>query len=207
MGWRAVIAGLAAAAYVVATHWLMTSAPASDWNAVLVVGPMLLLAAWVAWRRGRRLLAGASALAVAALVVLAWRGAGVAPGSLYVAQHVVVHLLLAAVFGSTLQRQHEPLISVLARRVHGGSLSTGMAVYTRNLTMLWTLYFLAMAALSLGLFAFAPFPAWAVFANLVTPLALAALFVGEYLVRYWLHPEFERATLKQAIAAYSQRHD
>lgn len=207
MRWRAVFVALTAAAWVASTHWLMTSAPASDWNAVLVVGPMLLLAAWVAWQRGWRLIAGASALAAAALVLLAWRGAGVAPDSLYVAQHVVIHLLLAAVFGSTLQRQREPLITALARRVHGGSLSADLAVYTRKLTTLWTMYFLAMAALSLALFAFAPFSAWAVFANLVTPLLLAALFVGEYLVRYRLHPEFERTTLKQAIAAYSQRHD
>ena len=53
-----------------------------------------------------------------------------------------------------------------------------------------------MAALSLALYALAPFAAWAAFANLVTPLAMVLMFVGEYLLRYRLHPEFERATLR-----------
>jgi len=67
-----------------------------------------------------------------------------------------------------------------------------------------------MAALSVALFALAPFRAWAAFANLATPLAMVAMFVGEYVLRYRLHPEFERATLAQAVRAYadrSSRHD
>ena len=62
-----------------------------------------------------------------------------------------------------------------------------------------------MAALSLALFVFAPFAAWALFANLVTPIAMLALFVGEHVLRYRLHPEFERATLAQAVRAYADR--
>ena len=62
-----------------------------------------------------------------------------------------------------------------------------------------------MAALSIGLFLLAPFDAWALFANLVTPLAMVLMFVGEYLLRYRLHPEFERATLAEAMRAYARR--
>ena len=39
----------------------------------------------------------------------------------------------------------------------------------------------------------------------MTPLAMVLLFVGEFLLRYRLHPEFERATLADAMNAYSQR--
>jgi len=201
---RYVVVGLTGVAYVAATHWLMTRAPASDWNAVVVVGPMLALAALYAAKRGMRLLAAAAALAMLMLVVQAWRGGGLAPGTLYLAQHVGIHLLLAFVFGSTLQAGREPLISALARRVHGG-LTAPMADYSRKVTAAWTLYFAAMASVSIGLYAFAPFEAWAVFANLVTPVAMVLLFVGEYVLRYRLHPEFERATLGQAMRAYSQR--
>jgi len=201
---RYLVVGSAGAAYVAATHWLMTKAPASDWNAVVVVGPMLAFAAIYAARRGQRLLAAAGALAVLVLVVQAWRGAGLSPGSLYLAQHVAVHLLLALVFGATLQRGREPLIAALARRVHS-SLSDGMAAYTRKVTAVWTIYFVFMAALSMALYALAPFGVWAAFANLATPLAMVALFLGEYMLRYRLHPEFERATLAQAVHAYSQR--
>ena len=204
---RYLAVGLAGAAYVAATHWLMTRAPASDWNAVVVVGPMLAFASFYAARRRMRLLAAAAALVTIALVVQAWRGDGVAPATLYLFQHVGIHLLLAFVFGSTLQRGREPLITALARRVHAGGagLTPPMAAYSRKVTVVWTLYFLAMALLSITLHAFAPFEAWAVFANLATPLAMLLLFVGEFALRYRLHPEFERATLAQAMNAYSRR--
>ncbi len=201
---RYVLAGLTGLAYVAASHWLMTRAPASGWNAVVVVGPMLALTALYAARNGMRLLAVVAGLATATLVVQAWRGGGLAPGTLYLAQHAGIHLLLAFVFGGTLQAGREPLITALARRVHGG-LTAPMAHYARKVTAAWTLYFATMASVSVGLYAFAPFEAWAVFANLVTPLAMVLLFVGEYVLRYRLHPEFERATLGQAMRAYSQR--
>jgi uncharacterized membrane protein len=178
---RFLAAGVAGIGYVVGSHWLMTRAPASEWSALVVVGPMLALAAF-----------------------LAWQGGGIAPGSIYVAQHVAIHVLLAFVFGLTLQPGRESLVTALARRVHG-RLTPDMEAYSRKVTATWTIYFLAMAALSLALYALTPFATWAAFANLATPLAMLALFVGEYLLRYWLHPEFERATLSQALRAYADR--
>lgn len=206
MGARPVLIAAAGVAYVAASHWLMTRAPASDWNAVVVIGPMLALAGWVAWQRGLRLAAAALGVGTLALVAEAWRGGGLSTASLYVAQHVVIHLLLALAFGMTLLRAREPLIVALARRVHG-RLTSGMAVYARKVTAAWALYFVAMAVLSLMLFRYAPFEIWAVFANFATPLAMVAMFIGEHLLRYRLHPEFERATLAQAMRAYSNRHE
>jgi uncharacterized membrane protein len=95
-------------------------------------------------------------------------------------------------------------VSALARRVHG-SLTPAMVAYSRKVNVAWTLYFVAMALLSLVVFASAPFTTWATFANLVTPLAIVVMFVGEYVLRYRLHPEFERATLAQAVRAYADR--
>jgi len=204
MGIRLLVAGAAGLAYLLGSHWLMTSAAASAWNAVVVVAPMLAIAAFLAWQRRQRMLASVAALATAALVVQAWHGGGVAAETIYVGQHVAIHILLALVFGLTLQAGREPLVTALARRVHG-SLTTAMVAYSRRVTVAWTLYFVAMAALSLVLYAAAPFAAWAAFANLVTPLAIVAMFLGEYLLRYRLHPEFERATLAQAVRAYADR--
>jgi uncharacterized membrane protein len=201
---RVIAVGAAALAYVLGSQWLMTGAPASPWNAVILVGPMLGAAALLAWQRRQRLLATLAALATAALVVQAWRGDGLSVGSIYVGQHVAVHVLLAFVFGLTLQAGREPLVTALARRVHG-SMMPAMAAYSRKVTLAWTVYFVAMAVLSLALYALAPFDVWATFANLVTPPAIVLMFVGEYLLRYRLHPEFERATLAQAVRAYADR--
>jgi uncharacterized membrane protein len=204
MGARVIALAAAAVAYLLVSHWLMTAAPASPWNAVIVVGPMLGAASVVAWQRRQRLLAAFAALATAALLVQAWRGHDLPADSLYVCQHVAIHLLLALVFGLTLQAGRESLVTALARRVHG-TLTPAMAAYSRKVTAAWTGYFLAMAALSLVLYGAAPFDVWATFANLVTPLAILVMFIGEYLLRYRLHPEFERATLAQAVRAYADR--
>ncbi len=202
---RTVLVGLVGAAYVAGCHWLMTSAPASRWSALVVIGPMLALLALFAARRGQRLVAAILALALAALALQAWHGGGLAPATLYLAQHVAVHGALAVMFALTLRPGQESLVSALARRVHGG-LTPTMAAYSRKVTVAWSAYFVLMATVSIGLFVFAPFAAWAIFANLLTPLAMVLMFVGEYLLRYRLHPEFERATLAAAINAYSRRH-
>jgi len=204
MGARVFALAAVAVAYVLGSHWLMTGAPASPWNPVIVVGPMLGAAAVVAWQRRHRLLAALAALAVAVLVIQAWRGHDLPVGSIYVCQHVAIHLLLALAFGLTLQPGRDSLVTALARRVHG-TLTPAMTAYSRKVTLVWTGYFIAMAALSVVLYAVAPFDVWAAFANLVTPVAILVMFIGEYIVRYRLHPEFERATLAQAVRAYADR--
>jgi len=202
---RTVLVGLVGAAYVAGCHWLMTSAPTSRWNALVVIGPMLGLLALFAARRGQRLVAAIASLVLVGLVLQAWRGGGLEPATLYLAQHVAVHGALAALFGLTLRPGQEALVTALARRVHGG-LTPGMAAYSRKVTIAWSAYFVLMATISIGLFLFAPFAAWALFANLLTPLAMVLMFVGEFLLRYRLHPEFERATLADQLNAYSRRH-
>ncbi len=202
---RTVGAGLIGAAYVAGSHWLMTQASASSWNAVVVIGPMLGLIAIYAGRRGQRVLAGVALVVLAALVLQAWRGGGVAPTTLYMLQHAGIHATLATIFALTLRPGHEPLVTALARRVHGGQLTPPMAAYSRNVTIAWAAYFTAMTALSVILHSLLPFDDWAVFANLLTPLAMVVLFLGEYFLRYRLHPEFERATLADAMNAYSAR--
>jgi len=204
MGARVIALAAAAVAYLLVSHWLMTAAAASPWNAVIVVGPMLGAASVLAWQRQHRLLAALAALVPCWLVVQAWRGHEVPAGSLYVCQHVAIHLLLALVFGLTLQAGRESLVTALARRVHG-TLTPAMVAYSRKVTGVWTGYFVAMATLSIVLYAVAPFDVWATFANLVTPFAILTMFIGEYLLRYRLHPEFERATLAQAVRAYADR--
>ena len=201
---RGVVIGVCAVAYVLACHWLMTRAPASAWNAVVVVGPMLALIAVQGWARRQRAVAALCALGVAGLLWQAWHGGGVAPQVLYLLQHVAIHVGLAALFVLTLRHGQEPLITALARRVHG-RLTPDMEAYSRRVTIAWAIYFCVMAALSVVIFATAPFEVWATFANLGTPVAIALMFVAEHVLRYRLHPEFERATLSAAMNAYARR--
>lgn len=203
MPWRIAAFLLAGIAYVLGTHWLMTRPGGSPWNVVGVVSPMLAAIAIGTWRGGQRALGAAAALAIVALCTLALLGISIAPPWLYLAQHVGIHVSLAIGFGSTLRTGRTPLITMLAARVHR-TFTPARAAYTRRLTLVWVIYFVAMSSISIGLFALTSFDSWAVFANLVTPASLVSMFVGEYLLRYRLHPEFERSSLADAIRAYSQ---
>jgi uncharacterized membrane protein len=204
LGPRIVAVVLVSLAYVIGTHWLMTRGGDSPWNVVGVLSPMLVAIAVGAWRGGQPVLGAAATLAIVGLCTQALRGIAISPSALYLAQHVGIHLFLAVGFGSTLRAGHTPLITTMAARVHR-ELTPDMLVYTRKVTLAWSLYFVAMAAISLALFTFASFDAWAVFANLLTPCSVAVMFGAEHFLRYRWHPEFERTSIADAIRSY--RHD
>ncbi|MBA3624632.1 MAG: hypothetical protein H0W48_09325 [Methylibium sp.] len=202
--WRLAAGLLAAAAYAVLSHWLMLHAAGEPWAVAALLGPLLLAALGVAvGGRHWRMLA-VLVMAVVGLATVVAQGGVADVNRLYLMQHVGIHLALCASFGATLLGGRLSLIGRVAEHVHG-TLSPAMAAYTRSVTRAWALYFAAMALLSLWVYATCAWSAWSLLANLLTPIAITALFVGEYLLRYRLHPEFERTTLSAAVRAYSRR--
>lgn len=199
---RSLLVAAAGAGYLALSHWLMTTAPATPWNAVALLGPMLAALALYLWRIRQRVFAACALASIAALSLRAALGGDDSMQALYAAQHAGVHLCLGAVFGATLRRGQQALITKLAERVHW-RLTAELSRYTRNVTWAWTAYFVAMAIVSVTLYAAAPFHTWAIFANLATPLTLGAMFVGEHVLRYRLHPEFERISVLDAMRAYA----
>ncbi len=199
---RTLVAGVVAlAAYGLASHALMLHAADRPWAVAVIVGPLLLALAATAWRR-RHLpsLLGCAAAAVA-VGWLSQHGSLLDVHRLYVLQYVAIHLSLGAGFGLTLRGGTTPLITQLASWVHS-DFSSPMRDYTRRLTALWVLYFCAMAAASIVVYALAGWAWWSLFANLLTPLAVALFFFGEHWLRYRLHPEFERVSVQRALQAY-----
>jgi len=83
---------LAALAYLLACHWLMTRAQPSPWNAVGVLTPMLVAIGLGAWRGGQHGLGALASLAVAGLVAQALLGVQVPAPLLYLGQHAGIHL-------------------------------------------------------------------------------------------------------------------
>jgi uncharacterized membrane protein len=199
--WRLGAWLLLAAAYAMGSHWLMLHAADKPWAIAALLGPLLLMLGLAALRQ-RHLPGIAGVLVAAALIGLVVQRGGVGDvHRLYVLQHALVHLALCVSFAATLRPGRLPLITRAAQRVHG-PLQPAMAVYTRQVTLVWAIYFLAMAMLSVLVYLLAPWSAWSLLANVLTPLAIAALFGGEYLLRYRLHPEFDRATMADAFRAY-----
>ena len=199
--WRLVAAGLALAGYALLSHVLMVLAGDKPWAVAALLGPLVLAVAGVAWQH-RHL--PTLLLCIASLGWLAWVGASGQVQSinrLYLLQHAGIHLALGCAFAYTLRPGATPLITALAMGAHG-TMTTVKAGYTRRVTTAWACYFGVMVALSLALYAWAPWWAWSIFANLATPVAAIALFVGEHWLRYRLHPEFERTSMLQALRAY-----
>lgn len=77
-------------------------------------------------------------------------------------------------------------------------LTPDMQAYTVRLTRGWALYFALMAALSLLVSALLGLPAWAFFTVVLSPISLAS-WIGEHLLRYRWHSEFDRASLRHTI--------
>jgi uncharacterized membrane protein len=201
--WPLAFAALALFGYAVASHWLMVHAGQEPWAVAALLAPMLGLAAWLALRLRNAPALLACGVAAAVLATLVSRGGLGSVDRLYVLQHVALHVALGCGFAFTLRNGATPLISAMAARAQG-PLDDGVSRYTRRLTAIWVAYFFGMAVLSVMLFVLAPWWWWSLYANVLTPLAAGTLFVGEYLLRYRLHPEFRRVSLVQTFLAYRQ---
>jgi uncharacterized membrane protein len=129
----------------------------------------------------------------------------------YFIQHAGAMTLLGLTFGGTIGRNPaEALCSRIAEFIVPGPLDADYFRYTWKVTLAWTIYFTVSAVLSVVLFFFAPIKVWAVFATILTPIALGLMFVGEYLIRRRVMPEGAHLRIAVTIKAYrdfSQRTD
>jgi len=143
-------------------------------------------------------------LAVSAAVLVLWSGWPALErhfSSVFFVEHAGANLLLAIVFGRTLFGNRETLCTRFARVVHG-SLPPDVESYTRGVTFAWTIFFASMFAASCGLYLLGFVTAWSVFANLLSPILVAAMFVAEYAVRRVVLPKWERTSIVGGFDAF-----
>jgi uncharacterized membrane protein len=112
---------------------------------------------------------------------------------------IIINVGLAAWFGLTLRLGREPMISRFAR-VERGALEPDLVRYTRRLTVVWTLFFLAMAAISAALAAL-PSPApWAWFTSFGNWACVTVLFFGEHFYRRIRFAHYAHMSPMQLVA-------
>jgi uncharacterized membrane protein len=104
-----------------------------------------------------------------------------------------LNLTVAVLFARTLRSGHEPLISTFAR-IERGRLEPDLARYTRRLTQVWAAFFVVAAAVSTLLALFATPIVWGWFVAVGNHVAVALLFLGEYLFRRWRFPQYRHAS-------------
>jgi uncharacterized membrane protein len=191
------------AVYYLGVQWLVLKVPRHPLTVAFVLGPALLGVALALWHAKRRVLA--LLVPAAAAGVLSWRFVWRGPPDVsmfYMVEYVSVYGAVAWLFWRSHQRG-TPLITQLARSVH--PLTPEMERYTAKTTRVWALYLAGMGLLALLLFALLPFRWWVWYINIISPLALVVFFVGEYVLRYRWHPEFERTSLWVNVRAWRQR--
>jgi len=168
----------------------------------LALIPLVALACWVVTRARNKLRWSLILLAAAiAIYVLEHQqrwGLAVAYGI----PHTVIYLFLLWLFGQTLRYGKEPLVTRLARRVHG-TLSPELTAYTYRVTFAWCVFFTAQLIISGLLFRFAPLNMWSLFINVLSFPLLVLMFVGEYCYRVFRHRLFPHASFFDGIRAFS----
>jgi uncharacterized membrane protein len=187
--------------YSVLAHLASAAATPSLFGALVAIAPLAGLACLLAWRSPRRPAMLALCLAGFVAIFLASDWLVAHYEWVFLLQHAGVYALLCVAFGRTLQTGHTPMVTGLARVVHG-TLTPALVRYTRSVTWAWTLYFAGTSLLSVLLFWFAPIAVWSAFANLMGPVLLVLMFAAEYAVRCYVLPPADRAGPLEAIRAY-----
>ena len=182
-------------------HWLLVSGRTEGLGPIFAFAPLLLIGAWLLLRHSR---GGGFAVIIGTIIVVAILHArhGLPDfRMLYPVPHIGAHTLLLWIFGRSLRAGREPVVTLIARHVHGGYLPPDIELYTRRVTWAWCIYFAANAAVSIMLFVFAPLSVWSWFANVLNVPLILLMFAAEYVYRVWRYPNFSHASFFTAIRA------
>ena len=153
-------------------------------------------------RRPRWRFAGVTFLLVSPFLVL-FAVADLAKPLLFVPP-AALNLGLATLFARTLEAGREPLISAIAR-AERGTLEPDLAIYTRRLTAVWAIFFAGAAAFSIWLAAMSTPEIWGWFVAVGNHIAVASLFLGEYIFRRWRFPQYRHASPLALAAIVANR--
>ena len=192
-------------AWALAAHLGSSGAGSADFNAVVAVLPLLAAGTALLWQTRNRWLFAVGMAGTAMLVLGLWSQLRQNVPFLYYLQHLGSHLALAMLFGNTLRRPREALITSMARFLDGDAISPRKQRYTRQVTVAWTWFFVLNGLVSSVLFLAAPVAIWSIHANLLTGPLVATMFLGEHLIRMRVLPAHERPSLAEVVRAYRQR--
>jgi len=190
--------------FAAAAHWSIIGGESRhEAGAWLSLTPVALLVAGALRRVRRAPLRLLAAVAAGLALWFAWPALERNFPKLFFIEHAGAYLVLACVFGRTLARDREPLCARFARMLHG-SLPPDVQRYTRQVTIAWTVFFAVVSVFSCGLYLGGFLAAWSLFANILSPLLVAAMFLVEYLVRLRVLPAWERSGILGGIRAFAR---
>lgn len=164
-------------------HKVSASGVLTPASAALVLVPFVIASTWfIAVEQGLRMaLAITAALSLLGLAAVEIFGPP-HPAIIFGMPHLVTNAFLMWVFARTLKNQREPLVTMMARGVHG-SLTPDLEIYTRHVTIAWSLFFAGQIAASILLLSFASQEIWLTFINILSSPLIVLMFLCEYTYR------------------------
>lgn len=201
---RIALLALSTVGYYALLYYAAVTTSHPQLSVLLALVPVVVIGALLGWGSPyRNWILGLGALAIGVIWLLLGKRIVENYMWFYLFQHAGINAGLTIFFGMTLFGQNTPLITRFAAIVHE-ELTPGQIRYTRKVTIAWTLFFLATAVISVGLFLFAPIEAWAFFANaLYLPLTIL-MFAGEYLIRLRVLPDIKHVSLVETFRVSSR---
>lgn len=187
---------------LLANYTLQTKAYASIGAFVAIIPIMLTLIVLASKFEKRFFMLGL--LFICPLLWLTWTFLKQHYDWIYWLVHESLQFVLFFTFARTLRKNRQPLCSQFAQVVHG-HLSPALISYTRKVTIAWALFFVTVSVISSWLFFFYPISVWSIFSNFVYLPLVAMMFIVEYLVRLWVLPKNDRASIMDAIHAYMDK--
>lgn len=191
-------------AYPILLHTFILKDAVEAWCLLLVFAPLLLVASWVILRLVSKIWWPLVVLLLAVLIYYIVTGEHVRVGLLAMngLSHATLNLFLLWLFGRTLLRGQEPLISQIARHIKG-QLTQEITRYTRQVTIAWCIFFTLQVITSLSLYAFAPIAAWSFFINVLDLPLLILMFITEQAYRTARFPHHSRTSIMKVIKVYT----
>ena len=192
-------------AYPFLLHASIQNNTASGLRLLLLIFPLLLLACWLVLRAVGMAWRPLVVLAFLALAYFIASGQHERMGLVATsgALHALPNLFLMWFFGRTLQKGREPLITQISRRING-DVKPDILIYTRHVTLAWSIYFASQVCISLLLYLFTPLSVWSLFINVLTLPMLMLMFAGEYIWRITRYPHHTHASILKAIRVYTR---
>ncbi|MBE0622665.1 MAG: hypothetical protein IH605_18890 [Burkholderiales bacterium] len=187
--------------YPLLAHYTNDSAHDRNLGALVAIAPLVLIALVLAWRSPRRLIMLGALVLLCIALWAGWPALERHFGLVYWLQHVGMLLILFITFGRTLIAGRQPLCTRFAQALHA-AVTPQHEIYTRQVTIAWTLFFAAMALASTLLFFLAALTTWSFFANFLTLPLVALMFIGEYWVRWRILPEMRHMHILDAVRAF-----
>jgi uncharacterized membrane protein len=193
------------ATWAIAAYFGSSGQGSPDFNTAIGAAPIVASLAMLLWRARHPLWVAGSGLLLVGLLAWLWPALRQNVDMLYFIEHLGINLAFATLFGKTLVGPGEALITRLARLVHNGVLSERQRLYTRQVTLAWTGFFLGNAMLSVLLHALAPHAVWSFYASLLTAPLVGLMFVAEHLWRLRVLPPEERPRIADVFRVWRQR--